>query len=150
MKTMRYTIIFSIILAIGITGCGKDKFSTKPTLKFIDVNTTELRQGDIIQFKMSFTDKEGDISNQMFVKKVLLNCTEGFSQNFVVPSFPSQANQKGDIFVTFGYSNDLAPVPIGKEFDCATDVDSAVFKFVLRDKAGNVSDTVSSPVILIY
>ncbi|MEO8943193.1 MAG: hypothetical protein ABI297_01205 [Ginsengibacter sp.] len=149
---MRYTIIFSMILALGISGCGKDKFSTKPTLKFTEVNTTELRPGDILQFKMAFTDAEGDISNVITVKKVLLNCTEGFEQDYPVPDFPSQQNQKGDLFVTFGYSNSDAPTPIGKESfqDCPTKVDSAVFKFVLKDKAGNISDTATSPVILIY
>ena len=147
---MRYTILFSIILFIVISGCGKDKFSTKPSLKFTEVNTTELHRGDILEFKMSFTDKEGDISNKINVRKVLLNCTEGFTEDFVVPSFPSQANQKGDIFVTFGYDNAKAPQRISKEFDCPTDVDSAVFKFALKDLAGNVSDTVTSPVILIY
>lgn len=147
---MRYTILFSLILFIVISGCSKDKFSTKPSLKFTEVNTTQLRPGDILQFKMSFTDKEGDISNKINVQKVLLNCTEGFTQDFVVPEFPAQANQAGDIFVTFGYNNDRAPVPIGKEFDCPTDVDSAIFKFALKDIAGNISDTVVSPVILIY
>ncbi|MEO6819512.1 MAG: hypothetical protein ABI266_05230 [Ginsengibacter sp.] len=147
---MRYTIIFSLILFILISGCSKDKFGAKPSLKFTGVNTSELHPGDILQFKMSFTDAEGDISNKMIVQEVLTNCADGFTQEYVVPQVPVQPNQKGDIIVTFGYQNDAAPSPITKQTGCNTDVDSAFFKFVLKDLKGNLSDTVTSPLVLIF
>ena len=152
MTKMRYTILFFIILAIGITGCGKDKVSMKPTLKFSEVNTTELRKGDILEFKLAFTTPGADLIDSIIVRKVLLNCTAGFIQGYPLPDLPFQTNQKGDIIVTYGYANDKAPQPIQKEPRdiCGTDVDSAVFKFILMDRAGNFSDTATSPVILIY
>jgi hypothetical protein len=58
-----------------------------------------------------------------------------------LPPFPSGKNQTGDILVTFSY-NDVSP-------KCFPRNDTAIFKFVLKDMAQNISDTVSSPPIII-
>ena len=148
MTKMRYTIIFSTLLFVILSGCGKDKFDTVPKLEFTAVNTTELRNGGVIQFTLSFTDKEGDVSNKVFVEKTSPDCPAfDFTQDYVVPEFPAMSNQKGEIIVYFGYNAEGLPDISPK---CSKD-ETATFRFVLEDKAGNVSDTVSSPPIkLIY
>lgn len=143
---MRYTILFSAILGLIFCGCSKETFDTVPQLKFTSVNTTTLTSGSILQFTVSFTDKEGDVSNRIFVDKKAPECpVNNFEQYFDVPSFPATSNQKGDIVITFGYNVEGYPnIPP----TCSKN-ETAVFRFVLEDKAGNVSDTISSPPITI-
>ncbi len=143
---MRYTIIFSTFLFLILSGCNKDKFDTVPELKFTSVNTTQLINGGVIQFNLSFTDKEGDISNEIYVEKTSPECPDkDFDQTYFISEFPSTKNQKGEIQVSYGYNVDglqnISP-KCGKN-------ETATFRFALIDKAGNVSDTVSSPLITI-
>ncbi|HUS02520.1 MAG TPA: hypothetical protein VMY77_12370, partial [Chitinophagaceae bacterium] len=97
---MRYTIIFSIFLLL-ITGCEKDKYTTVPQLKYKSVNTKELHRGQTLQFVLTFTDAEGDLTDKLIYQKVTRPCLNnpkgGFidSSNFV-PQFPSGKNQAGE------------------------------------------------------
>ncbi|MEO7317220.1 MAG: hypothetical protein ABIW47_18665 [Ginsengibacter sp.] len=143
---MRYTIIFSTFLFFILSGCNKDKFDTVPDLKFTSVNTTQLVNGGIIQFNLSFTDKEGDISNGIYVEKTSPECpVNNFEQSYFIPDFPAIKNQKGEIQVSFGYNVNGIP---NISPTCSKN-ETATFRFVLKDKAGNVSDTVTSPPITI-
>ena len=141
---MRYTILFSIILFLLCTGCKKDKFETTPSLKFVKTNTTQLFRGGSISFTLAFTDAEGDLTDNIFVQEVVPNCpADSFHSGLLkLPAFPTSKNQKGDIIVSLEY-NDFPP-------QCPPKNDTAIFRFALKDKAQHVSDTVSSPVIIIY
>lgn len=145
---MRTIIVFSfLIVSTFLAGCGKDKFETVPNLKFTSVNTTDLRSGNILQFTLAFTDAEGDISNSIYVEKQTSDCVNSnFTQSYPIPKFPAIKNQKGEIIVTFGYNAEPYPnIPpmCGKD-------ETAVFRFALKDLAGNVSDTVTSPPITFF
>lgn len=141
-----YKVIFFGLLFLA--SCGKENFQSKPSLKFVSVNTKNLHRQDLIRFNLSFTDKEGDISDSILVIKTNPTCpSRGFQQWYPVPSFPSSTNQKGDITITMGYnvtgySDVLGPI-------CGHN-DTATFSFVLRDLKGNLSDTATSPPIVIY
>ncbi|MEP6617391.1 MAG: hypothetical protein ABJA57_12465 [Ginsengibacter sp.] len=143
---MRHIPIFSILLFFAFLGCNKNKYKTVPSLKYKSVNTTELHRGETLKFTLSFTDAEGDLSDSLTVKKVVSPCPSGFNGSFVqpykLPEFPSGKNQQGDIIVQFDY-NDINP-------KCLARNDTAVFKFVLKDKAQNKSDTaVSDPIVIV-
>jgi hypothetical protein len=147
---MRYTILFSIFLFAILTGCKKDKFGSKPSLKFKSVNTTVLPQHQLIQFTLSFTDAEGDLNDSMFVEKIEPTCVNSNnSGTYIIPDFPVSKNEKGDLIVTFGNNpNDIAYFNMAPQ--CSRN-DTAVFRFAIKDKANHVSDTVSSPpIIIIY
>ncbi|MEO6684135.1 MAG: hypothetical protein ABIN48_15030 [Ginsengibacter sp.] len=144
---MRYTIIFSSFLIFTLLGCNKDKFDTVPFLEFTSVNTNQLRSGDLLKFTLSFTDKEGDISNKLHVIKSSPECPTGnYVADYAIPNFPAKMNQKGEITITFGYNVSGIPAII---LDCKKD-ETATFRFVIEDRAGNISDTVSSPPITIF
>lgn len=147
---MRYPILISIILFTLFSGCKKDKFETTPSLKFKSVNTTMLQTGQQIQFVLSFTDAEGDLTDKVFVEEIVPNCSlSSFKDTYQVPSFPTSKNQKGDITVTFGY-NTSNPGLANISPQCQRN-DTAVFRFALTDAAMHTSDTVSSPpIILVY
>jgi hypothetical protein len=143
---MRYTALFSILLFLAYLGCNKNKFNTKPSLKYKSVNTTTLHRGETLKITLSFTDAEGDLTDILSVQEVVAACAlnpdSGFKQKYKLPEFPTGKNQQGDILVSYGY-NDVNPL-------CAKN-DTAIFKFVLKDKAQHSSDTaVSEPVVIIY
>src|SRR5690242_15714367 len=115
---MRYTVLFSIFLFAILTGCKKDKFGSKPSLKFKSVNTTVLPPHQLIQFTLTFTDAEGDLNNSIFIEKIEPTCE---LSNFrdttsLIPTFPVSKNEKGDLIVTFGNNpNDPAYKNIGAQ-----------------------------------
>jgi len=144
---MRHTALFSILLFLGLLGCNKNKYKTVPSLTYKSVNTTTLQRGETLKFTLSFTDAEGDLIDSITVRKVVSPCPGGLNGSFVqpykLPEFPTGKNQKGDIIVSYDY-NDVNPKCQGRN-------DTAVFKFVLKDKAQNKSDTaVSEPIVIIY
>jgi len=143
---MRYTLLFSILLLLA-TSCNKDKFSSTPTLKFESVNTTGLHNQQLLTFTLSFEDAEGDIMDSIYVQEIVPNCPgSNLDGLFPIPAFPATKNQKGTINVNLGYNlssyTSISP-------QCAQN-DTAIFRFAIRDLAHHVSDTVSSPPIILY
>ncbi|MEO6328557.1 MAG: hypothetical protein ABIO55_06485 [Ginsengibacter sp.] len=141
---MRKTFLFSLLILL-LSGCKKDKFTTAPQLKYKSANTTTLGRFQTLSLTLSFTDAEGDIANTLTVLKIVKRCPNGsdgsFVQPYTVPSFPAAKNQQGDIIVSYSY-NDVNPL-------CSPRNDTAIFKFVLKDKADHISDTaVSQPIII--
>ncbi len=73
------TKILLCIFAIGfIAGCNKDKYTTKPQLKYKNVNTRDLKRNEFLTFTLEVTDAEGDIQDSIFIQKVSPRCT-GFT-----------------------------------------------------------------------
>ena len=64
-----------------------------------------------------------------------------------MPSVPPTSDMKGQIVLTLGYNVSGYSDILGPQ--CQQD-DKAIFRFVLKDEKGNVSDTVSSPIITIF
>ena len=138
---MRYTILFSILLFTILTGCTKDKFKSTPSLKFKSVSSKIIPPNSGIQFTLEFTDAEGDLNDSIYIEKIEPTCeNSNFTDYYDIPSFPVSKNEKGNILVNFRYF-DIAP-------QCQRN-DTAVFRFAIKDKAGHVSDTASSPPIII-
>ena len=148
---MRYSLLFSIVL-VAIVSCNKNKFNTIPSLKYESASTQVVHAGDLLSFKLNFTDAEGDFNNDstLFVQEKALNCaTSGFKQFYPFPTFTTTKNQEGEILVTFVYrgSSSITPLPDPKCFKN----DTSIFRFALRDKARHTSDTVvSEKIVIIY
>lgn len=140
---MRYPILFSTFI-LFLFSCNKNKYNTVPSLKYKDVNTRQLQNGQSLKFTLSFTDAEGDLTDKIIYREVVKGCA---ASNFVdssnfLPQFPTGKNQAGEIIITLRYI-DVNP-------HCPPKNDTAIFKFVLRDKAQNKSDTAVSDPIIIY
>lgn len=144
---MRNRFLISILLLITIAACKKTKFATVPSLKYKSVNTKTLRNGETLKITLTFTDAEGDVIDTLLIQKVVRPCAAnprgGFKDStHTLPTFPTARNQKGDIVITYNYT-DLNPL-------CNRN-DTAIFKFVLRDRANHFSDTaVSDPIVIIF
>lgn len=152
--------IFILMVAVGIGACSKDKFNSKPTLKIKEVSGNYIPLGDDygVQFTLEYTDAEGDIAGQPLCVQKLSSSYPCVNSNydptyidttgqfFVIPNtVPASSNQKGEIVVTL---NDVLLLAKIRCSDSDT-LEDATFKFWFKDKAGNVSDTATSPVIKI-
>jgi hypothetical protein len=149
---MRYTIVIVIISFIFI-GCSKDKFSSVPTLTYLSVNNNVFVYGDEIEFKLSFTDSEGDLSDSIYVEQVPgSHCANASVEGTMhaLPIFPLSKNSKGEIIIKKGYR-----VNPSKGFNYNVNEpqcninDTCYFRFVLKDKAQHKSDTVTSEKIVL-
>lgn len=145
---MRYSVILAAITLLIASSCKKSKFTTAPQLKYKSVNTTELDKGQVIVFKLSFTDGDGDLQDSLFIEKIEPTCSSSyFKQKYPLPVFPAGKNTEGEFEVSFGYN--VSNYPLIKAPQCNRN-DTCYFRFMLKDKAQNTSDTVQSETIIIY
>ncbi len=142
------TILGLFVIVTFLAGCAKDKFTTAPQLTFKSVNTDRLQVGERLQITLSFTDAEGDIADSIYVEQVPdPDCPSGggFKAMYKIPSFPTAKNLTGDLLITYGYRVS----PQLREPLCNFN-DTCYFRFMLKDKAQNKSDTIkTSPIILV-
>lgn len=137
------------LITIALAACSKDQYSTKPQLTFKSVNGTTFAQGDFINFKIEFTDKEGDIQDTLWIAKVSYTCDPAnpIISPYQVPNFTASKNLKGEFDISYVYNVLNAGYPyIGACADAAR-TDSCYFRFWLKDKGNHVSDTINSPTI---
>jgi hypothetical protein len=148
---MRTKLLILLTITFFFSSCKKEEFNTKPTLSFGDVNTTQLRQGNLLIFTLNFTDKEGDIQDTLWVQKISRTCPSTPGVQFIsrnkVPDFTGTPNLKGKLEITFVYNANVPGTP--SIVGCNNRNDTAFFRFWLKDKANNRSDTISSPDIIL-
>jgi hypothetical protein len=144
-------LILILATAIIIFSCTKDKFTTKPQLKYKSVNTTTVSGNQEIRIRFDLTDKEGDFTSFLGVKKTVKGCPlSNFidsTKYFIPADFLSSKEKEGEVVVTFDKSirgSNACSLPGG-----ATRPDTTVYSFWTKDKAGNVSDTAYSATIII-
>jgi hypothetical protein len=135
------------LIAGVLTGCSKDDINSKPTLKLKFVSGNVVPVNGRLVFQFDFTDQEGDVSDTLFVKKVRLNrrVVPTIRDSFALKVPNAPAKQKGIIEIELGYQNFLITGnPSG-----TPENDTLLFKFALKDKAKNISDTLTSERIVI-
>lgn len=148
-----------MIVVVIAAACSKDKFNSKPTLTLKETSGNYIPLGDNygVRFTLEYTDAEGDIAGQPLCVEKLSSSYPCVNSNydptyidttgqfFVIPaSVPQSSNQKGEIVVTL---TDLLLARI--RCNDNDTVEDATFKFWFKDKEGNISDTVTSPIIKI-
>ncbi len=145
MKRMDTKILVRIFAIVVLVSCSKSTYNTKPTLEITDVNTSVVPINGTLTFNIKVTDKEGDVTDTLYVKKVRINrkitTTLRDSFKLKVPDAPN--SKDGTIQVSLSYQSYLisATNPIEN--------DTLLFKFALKDKGNNISDTVTSAPIVI-
>ncbi|MBS1628006.1 MAG: hypothetical protein JSR09_00410 [Bacteroidetes bacterium] len=148
---MKTKLLIVTLIAFAIIACNKGQFTSKPQLSFKSINSLTFSQGQVLNFQINFTDAEGDIQDTMWIQKVSKTCPSSPGTNFAVkykvPDFPTTKNLSGYFDINFAYNTtSTGYVSIT---GCGTINDSSYFRFVLKDKANNVSDTLVSPVITL-
>ena len=152
MKTRNW---IALIIVFGMIACGKDKFETKPSLRLKSKNTdiVEVNTGTL-RLVLEFTDKEGDVHDSLWVKKQRLNQrvvpTIRDSILYKIPDYPDKT--KGEFEVTLDYQTILSaitPPNVPGSNPPRKEPDTLSVKIAVRDKAGNISDSVSVGTIIV-
>ena len=140
---MKTKLLFLLALPFLFYGCNKDSFTTKPKISIKSISKTVLSPGDLIIFELDFTDAEGDIQDTFYVQRISKICpgTVNFFSRNRVPEFSPTKNLKGIIEMGFGYDVSSSYASIR---GCGSRNDTSYFRFWLKDKANNISDTVVS------
>jgi hypothetical protein len=143
---MKKLVIIATIF-IAFLSCNKDKFQTKPQISIKSYNTKALPPSQELVIKLNYTDKEGDLANGrlMYIPKRLNRrpIPNGGTiidsvPNALAPDFPD--TDKGELELRLDHA-------VLKTI--ADENDTLLFRFVLVDRAGNKSDTVTSDNIVI-
>jgi hypothetical protein len=146
---MKAKILILFVIAIITNSCNKGKYTDKPQLTFKSVNTGVLNPNQVITFDIEFTDAQGDVQDTLWVQKVTKNCKKSdFVSGYRIPGFPATKNLKGVFEVSLAYGFGLG-YPAMQEPACTNQNDTCVFNFWAKDLAGNKSDTLAGPTIII-
>src|SRR3954453_15461422 len=125
MKCMTTKVLLTIMLTAVITACSKNEYNTKPTLKIENVSTNVVQVGEPLTFDIKVTDKEGDVTDSFYIKKVRINKrvrpTLRDSFAFKIPDAPKTTN--GTVRVELSYQYYLISA------DPAIENDTLLFKF---------------------
>ena len=149
MKAKLLTITAVLFFSFLITACKKDPTGPKIGLKFKSVNGSQFALGDRVVFKFEFTPKTNE-ADSLFVVRKFFTCAfypTPDTLSFQFPDFPNDG--KADLEYAFVYGSG------GFFYDgCYNGVsvrrtDSLTYKFWVKDKDGNVSDTIVSPKIVL-
>ena len=149
-------IFFTSAVVLLLAACGKDKFETKPRFVLKSQSASFVPIGNNLRLVFEYTDKEGDVNDTLYFKKERLNlrkvATVRDSLPLIVPDFPH--TPKGEIVLNLDYQTYLisaqeAPRANPGQLPEKFESDTLNLKFVLKDKAGNKSDTVRVDNVII-
>ncbi len=153
MMFMKTKILLAVLMLAGLGACKKNKFETKPTLTLKSLSTKVVPFNGNLVFEFEVTDKEGDISDSLYVKKIRLNKrvvpTIRDSFAFSIPKVPD--TRKVFVSVDMSFQNFLISAinPPTTGTPATKESDTLLFRFALKDKAKNISDTFISEQIVI-
>ena len=146
MKSGQFLIPKIVIILLAIASCGKTNSTSKPTISIKSINT-QIPAGGALNVILDFQSKSADLSQGTFVairnRLNQIQLPPGSSSSDTVtgpiPQFPNQ--QKGQFEFNLDWGTYL--------HQSDTENDTIVFKFAAIDKAGNSSDTIVSPQIVV-
>ena len=152
---MKTSIALAAIFLFTILACSKDKFQTVPSLRLKSKNTDVVPVNGELRVTLEFTDKEGDVTDSIWVKKQRLNVrvvpTIRDSILMKIPAYPEKT--KGEFEIILGFQSILSaqnpPNTIPATTPPTKESDTLNVKFAVRDKAGNTSDSVSIGTIVV-
>ncbi|MFY7901024.1 MAG: hypothetical protein ACOVNY_12620 [Chitinophagaceae bacterium] len=144
---MKTKVLIVLLISIIALSCNKEEYTTKPQLELIKVSSTSVVQNQNLRFEIEFRDKEGDVIDTMYIQTIskLSNCPAQDKPvsnfRYRIPTFNATKNQKGVFEINF---------LVGTDFQgCRNKNDTLTFKFCLKDKQNNLSDTLTSPAIAV-
>jgi hypothetical protein len=144
MKLHTLAVLSAVMMMVA---CDKDSITTKPQLRIKSISTDLVPLNGSLQFIFEFSDKEGDLSQPLGLEKISSTCPDASyldTVKFLFPDIPGTKNTDGVLEVNLNNIN-LLPIRCHGQ----DTVEQAVFKFWIKDDAGNVSDTVTTNPITI-
>ena|SRR5215203_2054549 len=140
---MKKVILF--LSVCFLIACDKDKFETKPQIEVDSYNTKALPPNATLVINLKFTDKEGDLGRGQFTylpvrlnRRRLPGDQDYFPIPLPIPDFTDHNNGKFELKMDWKFLH-----------KSDRENDTINFKFVAVDRAGNISDTVTSDQVVI-
>lgn len=152
-KLSYYSLLLLIPAAVLVwTSCGKDKLRTKPSIKLKSISTRELTEANdpSLVVELDYADKEGDVGGPgaLWLQRVWLNqrvtALKPDTLTLEVPT-PVVTRQDGIIEAHMRASILVRAEVAGTP----PEPDSLQLRFVLRDAAGNASDTLDAGMLVV-
>lgn len=148
MQRASFWIPVSLIVLLGffLASCNKNGYTTKPQLKITSINTL-IHPGETLTVVLTYTSKKGDLGGGTFVairNRLNQDPLLGTAVNVdtvtgPIPNFPDKPSAEFDFtedWATYLHQSDA-------------ENDTIVFKFAAIDRAGNSSDTITTPKIVV-
>lgn len=134
-----------LALCIVFASCGKEKFTTAPQLEVKDVSSTIIPRNGDLSVRLEFRDKEGDVSDSLFVIRERLNVKDQATKPYVIkykiPVFPNKSSGEFQVDLAYNFALTLQLSPIRIPGTSENEPDTLRLKFVATDLQKNVSDT---------
>jgi hypothetical protein len=144
---MKKNLVLGIVL-LALISCNKDKFQTKPQIEIKSYNTDHIDFNQDLIVRMKITDKEGDVTDSLFVIRQRLNARGPVTlaaSKYSIPDYPSKNLTEFQLTLPYatGLTFNLQALRIPGSVPSSNEPDTMSIKFVVRDKEGNKSDTVA-------
>jgi len=152
------------LIVLGLIACNSSPdFPVEPVIAFEGINKTVYNQNfqgtDTIVIQLSFTDGDGDLGdeNNALDIEIVDSRTDSIFERPSLPLLPLQGSEngvEGEIFIrsVIQPQSDFCCIPPSGR-SCQSEPnfpeDETTFKIRIRDRAGNWSNQVESPVITI-
>jgi hypothetical protein len=154
---MKQTVASLIIGCFFFAACSKDSVNTRPSLTLKSVSRDVVPINGTLEIRFTFGDKESDIDS-LYIYRTRLNikkATQTVRDSIKLNVADYSTNLTGEINIDFScqacYQNYLisAVNPPTSGTPPKNEADSMLYKFVVKDKDKNVSDTVYySPIVI--
>jgi len=146
---MRNTIIIFIISLIAV-GCGKDKYTTSPQLKYVSVDPNSLRSDlptgfqEIPKLIINVTDAEGDLGFEngkdtafVYIRTILNRVPDARVDSFRMPDIKSVStkNFQADLLIEPPFRRSNRPSP---------KTDTLFYEIYVKDFAKNKSNVITT------
>jgi hypothetical protein len=145
---MKTKVLVTMLVVIFLVACKKDSYNTVPTFRLKSVGSKVVPFGGFLRVEFEVTDKEGDISDTLYFKKVRLNRLKTTTvRDSLAFQIPVAANTKdGYIELNLQYQNHLiSAVNPGNP----ARNDTLNLQFTIRDKAKNRSESVTVDNVIV-
>jgi len=148
---MQKLALYSLLFLLLFPGCSKDKYQTTPSLEIKSITPNPVPLNGTLTIDLNYTDKEGDIGDSIYVKKIRVNQKKlATVRDSFYLGFPGDVpdKTKGTIRLTLDYNTYVisANNP-GSPPNAAPD--SLIFRIAIMDKGKHWSDTTESGVVVV-
>lgn len=150
---MKAKLLYLFLPLLILSGCKKENFETRPKLELKDFRvfqvTTQSGSGTLIEVEFTAADKEGDVKDSIFIDKIdaaTIPCSPNSLKGlkYRIPDFPG--NRQRSLFrLQFSVNVQIDGYVLLNGPQCPGRADTSVFRFWVKDRAGNISDTLVTP-----
>jgi hypothetical protein len=151
---MKFFLFVLTVFAVIAVACNKDKFQTKPTISIKSLNTEFVPLNGSLIITLDCTDKQGDVQDSVIIIKKRLNRrvvpTLRDTLRYRFPRFP--LSPRTEVVATLDYQSiisAISPPNIPGTNPAQKELDTLILRLAVRDKAGNISDTITTNRIIV-